>query len=293
MSGRLDIVIVSYRCRELLRRCLASVQEYAPAGTRVWVVDNDSRDGTNEWLAAEFPDVELIANDSNVGFARATNQGLVRGSAPYALVLNPDTELRPGTLPTLLELMEAHPEVGIAGCRLERPDGTFDHASRRNFPTLLGALGHFTGVGRRLSGGPLAQYRAPEVERGPVDAVNGAFMLIRRSALDDVGLFDEGYWMYMEDLDLCYRFNEAGWVTWYEPSVSAMHLKGGSAGIRRSVPLVIAFHSGMWRYYRQHGPSRGSRLVGFAVAIGIFIKLVLALMRTAVSRRNTRMAGAH
>ena len=247
----LDVVIVAYRCRDHLRRCLASVERHAPARTHVWVVDNDSRDGTVELVRGEFPFVSLIESGENAGFARASNLGIAAGSAPYVLALNPDTELRENTLGTLLELMEEHPEVGIAGPRLEQPDGTFDHASRRSFPTLLGALGHFSGIGRRLEGGPLAQYRAPEVERGPVDAVNGAFMLIRREALDRVGAFDEGYWMYMEDLDLCFRFKEAGWVTWYEPSVKAVHVKGGSAG-RRSPRLVLAFHSGMSRFYRAH-----------------------------------------
>ena len=117
---------------------------------------------------------------------------------------------------------------------------------------MLGALGHFSGIGRKRDRGRLAQYRAPEVERGPVDAVNGAFMLIRRSALEEVGLFDEGFWMYMEDLDLCYRFREAGWVTWYEPSVSALHVKAGTTGGTRSPRLVYAFHYGMFRFYRKH-----------------------------------------
>jgi N-acetylglucosaminyl-diphospho-decaprenol L-rhamnosyltransferase len=282
MSAGLDVVIVSYRCRDLLRRCLASVRAHAPAGTAVRVVDNDSRDGTLELLAAEFPEVEVIANGENAGFARATNQGIVRGRAPYVLALNPDTELRPGTLETLLELMEARPEVGIAGCRLERPDGSFDHASRRSFPTLLGALGHFSGVGRRLSGGPLAQYRAPQVERGPVDAVNGAFMLLRRAALDEVGLFDEGYWMYMEDLDLCFRLAQAGWTTWYEPGVSALHVKGGSAGAR-SPRLVLAFHRGMWRFYSRHVAGARSPAVTLTVRLGLVLKLAAAITRSGVA----------
>jgi GT2 family glycosyltransferase len=250
MTVPVDIVIVSYRCRELLRACLGSIEAYAPLERAVWVVDNDSHDGAVEMVESDFPGVDVIPNGANLGFARATNIGIVRGHAPYVLVLNPDTELRPGTLDTLLKLMEARPEVGIAGCRLEREDGTLDHACRRSFPTVLGALGHFSGIGRRLNGGPLAQYRAPEVERGPVDAVNGAFMLIRRAALAEVGLFDEGYWMYMEDLDLCYRFQQAGLVTWYEPSVSALHVKHGSGDWARSVRLGMALGSGTLRFLR-------------------------------------------
>jgi len=288
----LDVVIVSYRCREHLRRCLASVERHAPAGTRVWVVDNESRDGTAEMVRAEFPSVSVIESGENAGFARATNRGIEAGSAPYVLALNPDTELHESTLPTLLELMEEHSEIGIAGPRLELPDGTFDHASRRSFPTLLGALGHFSGIGRRLERGPLAQYRAPEVESGQVDAVNGAFMLIRRAALEQVGLFDEGYWMYMEDLDLCFRFKQAGWVTWYEPGSVAMHVKGGSAG-RRSPRLVLAFHRGMWRFYRTHVGSGRSTPVNAAVRAAFAVKVAGAVTRSGISEaRRAVSAGA-
>jgi GT2 family glycosyltransferase len=182
--------------------------------------------------------------------------------------------------------MDARPEIGICGCRLERTDGTFDHAARRSFPTPLSALGHFTGLGRRPgASGRLAAYRAPDVEGGPVDAVNGAFMLIRRAALDEVGLFDEGYWMYMEDLDLCYRFARAGWVTWFEPSVTAVHVKGGSSGPNRRPRLNYAFHYGMYRFYRKHYAPGRSALVNGAIYLGIAVKLALSLVRSAVARR--------
>jgi N-acetylglucosaminyl-diphospho-decaprenol L-rhamnosyltransferase len=282
----LDVAIVSYRCRDLLRACLASLDQHAPeCPMSICVVDNASGDGTAAIVAHEFPHVALIESETNRGFAAATNAAIRRGSAPYVLVLNPDTEVRAGTLDRLLELMGEQPNVGIAGCRLELEDGTFDHASRRSFPTPLGALAHFTGVGRRLSSGPLAQYRAPDVERGSVDAVNGAFMLIRRSALDEVGLFDEGFWMYMEDLDLCHRFAKAGWTTWFESSVSTLHVKGATAPRGRSVRLTVAFHYGMYRFYRKH--YAGRRAVDAAIAAGIGMKLVGALARVgaAVARR--------
>ena len=269
MTGLLDVVVVSYRCRDLLSGCLTSIQEHAPAGTTTWVVDNASNDGTVELVGERFTDVRLITNDRNLGFAAATNTAIREGSAPYVLALNPDAELRAGTLGVLLELMRERPEVGIAGCRLERPDGSFDHASRRSFPTVLGALGHLSGVGRRRRGGPLAQYRAPDVERGPVDAVNGAFMLLRRGALDEVGLFDERYWMYMEDVDLSYRFKEAGWTTWYEPSVTALHVKHGASGDTRSIALTIAFYRGMARFVVSHPAAVPNRATRLFVLVGI------------------------
>jgi GT2 family glycosyltransferase len=251
----------------------------------VQVVDNASGDGTAEMVAAEFPSVELTVNESNLGFSAANNLALRRGEAEHALVLNPDTRLTPGAVDTLLELMDSRPELGMCGPRLELPDGSLDHASRRSFPTPLSALGHFSGIGRRLDSGPLAAYRAPDVERGPVDAINGAFMLIRRRALDQAGLFDEGYWMYMEDLDLCYRFREAGWTTWFEPGVTVIHEKAGTSGPNRSPRLTYAFHYGMYRFYRKHYAPQRSALANLTIYVGIAAKLAIALARGAVRRR--------
>jgi hypothetical protein len=282
----LDVGIVAYRSRRLLRDCLASLQEHKPARPmHVVVVDNDSRDGTAE-TAREFADVELIEAGRNLGFAAATNVAIGRGTARYFLALNPDTRLRAGVLDHLLRLMDEQPEIGICGCRLEREDGSFDHAARRAFPTPLGALAHFTRIGR-INGAPaaLAQYRAPNVARGPVDAVSGAFMLLRRRALDEVGRFDEGYWLYMEDLDLCYRFARAGWVTWYEPSVAVTHVKGGTSGSHRTLRVNGAFHYGMYRFYRQHYAESRSKLLNGAVYAAIAGKLAVSAARSAFNRR--------
>jgi GT2 family glycosyltransferase len=275
-----DVVIVSFRSRELLRRCLLPL--VAAPDLAIIVIDNASGDGTAEMVAAEFPDVALKASQENLGFARATNLGIQAGAAPYVLALNPDTQVEPDDLAKLVSLMESRPEIGVCGPRLVQPDGTLDHAGRRSFPTILSSLGHFSGIGRRRKSGRLAAYRAPEVDAGPVDAVNGAFMLIRRSALAEIGLFDEGYWMYMEDLDLCYRFAEAGWLTWYEPSVSAMHVKGGSAGARRGPRLNYAFHYGMYRFYRTHYASHRPPAVNAAVYCGIAAKLAASIVVNAL-----------
>ena len=276
----IDVVIVAYRSRELLRRCLESLDGYPAGFLRIVVVDNDSRDGTVELVRTEFPEVQVLESGTNVGFARATNAGIRVGHAPFVLALNPDTSVPTNVLERLLEVFNEHPDVGICGCRLVREDGSFDHASRRSFPTVLSSLGHFTGLGRRRSASArLAAYRAPDVDEGVVDAVNGAFMLMRRAALDEVGLFDEGYWMYMEDLDLCYRFREAGWSTWYEPSVVASHAKGGSSGPVRSPRLNYAFHYGMFRFYRKHYARRSAAALNALVYAGIFAKLLVSWTR--------------
>ena len=271
----------------MLRSCLESLRQFGPrVGARIWVVDNASDDGTAELVSAAFPEVELIAPSRNLGFSAANNRAIKQGSAPYVLALNPDTRVTQGALDRLVDLMGEHPEIGICGCRLVREDGSFDHAARRSFPTVAGAAGHFLGIGRMPhSPRRLAQYRAPDVVAGPVDAVNGAFMLIRRAALEKVGVFDEGFWMYMEDLDLCYRFREAGWTTWYEPSVVVSHLKGGSSGPVRSPRLNYAFHYGMYRFYRKHYASRSRSVVNALVYAAIFGKLLVSLARAALRTR--------
>ena len=283
----LDVVIVSYRSRDLLRSCLMSLRAYPPdLGARIWVVDNASQDGTPEMVQAEFPEVELVASETNRGFSAANNLAIRQGRAPYVLVLNPDTRVTRKALDRMIELLEANPSIGIAGCRLELEDGTFDHAARRSFPTPIGALGHFTGIGRRSNvPGWLTQYRAPSIESGAVDAVNGAFMLMRRHALDEVGLFDEGYWMYMEDLDLCFRFAQAGWLTWYEPSIAVLHVKAGSSGQHRSPRLNYAFHYGMYRFYRKYHAQESRPLMNVAVYLAIAGKLGMSIARNAVLRR--------
>jgi GT2 family glycosyltransferase len=280
-----DVVIVSYRSRELLGRCLDSLREHpAPAGMTVTVVDNASDDGTADYVAAEHPWVTVLPQATNLGFGAATNIGIRRGSAPYVLVLNPDAAVAANTLPVLVELMESDTLIGCAGPALFQEDGTFDHAARRGFPTPLSSLAHFTGVGRRVESGPLAGYRAPEVERGPVDAVNGAFMLLRRQALDQVGLFDEEYWMYMEDLDLNWRLARAGWITFYEPSVRAIHTKGGTTGGRRSARLEWAFHRGMGRFYRKHYAAEHSEAFNALIYAGIGARFALRLGAGAIGR---------
>jgi N-acetylglucosaminyl-diphospho-decaprenol L-rhamnosyltransferase len=289
-------VIVAYRSRELLRRCLDSLRAHPPAvPMRVVVVDNASGDGTAEMLRGEYPEVEVIASPINLGFAAATNLGARRGRYPYLLALNPDTAVDPGALDTVVATIESHPEAAVVGARLLREDGSLDHASKRSFPTPLSALGHFTGVGRRVGArGKLAAYRAPEVESGPVEAVNGAFMLMRREAFERLGGFDEGYWMYMEDLDLSYRLARAGWLSWYEPSAVVTHIKGGSVGGQRSPRLEWHFHRGMYRFYRTHYAPQRSWAMNAAVYSGIAVKLAVAiaqsLLRRSLARRRQRRA---
>jgi hypothetical protein len=274
-----DIVVVAYGPHARLRRCLLSLQAHPPSCAHtVMVVDNGRDPHTKAAVESVAPSATVVSPRANLGFTRAANLGIRRGRSEYVLLLNPDAEVFAGTLDRLAAVLDARPEVAVVGPRLVRPDGSFDHAARRSFPTIVGAVGHFLGIAGIVHRGPLAQYRAPHVESGPVEAINGAFMLARRSALESIGLLDKSYWMYMEDLDLLYRLKEAGWVTWYEPTALALHVKRGTTAGLRSPRLVWAFHYGMFRFYRTHyAPSRNPAVNSLVYAgIGARAAVVLA-----------------
>jgi GT2 family glycosyltransferase len=287
------VIVSSTGARELLHACLASLRANPPASgeMRVHVVDNASADGTPQMVRDEFPEVVLHALDYNSGFCVANNVVLRTTEAPFALVLNPDTEVYAGALDHMLDVMRAHPEIGMSSCRLVQRDGTLDHAAKRSFPTPLGALAHFVGIGRREHAPKwLAQYRAPELgeyEAGEVDAVNGAFMLVRQEALRDVGLLDEGYWLYMDDLDWCFRFHRKGWKVWYDGAVSVMHVKGGTTVRKRHRGLRhnVAFHRSMGRFYRKFYSGRNGAADG-AIYLAILGKLAISVTRSAIARRS-------
>jgi N-acetylglucosaminyl-diphospho-decaprenol L-rhamnosyltransferase len=286
----LEVVIVSHGAEALLRRCLRSLAEHplSGGGTRVTVVDSGSPDATPEMVAYEFPEVRL-RREGNIGFSAANNLVLRESDAEAVLLLNPDTEVYAGTLDAAMARLRSEPRIGMVGVKLVTESGELDHACKRSFPTPLSALAHFTGVGRGDGAGEaLSQYRATHLgddEPGEVDAVNGAFMLCRAEAIREVGLLDEGYWLYMEDLDWCRRFWDAGWKVYYEPAGVALHVKGGSSASRRAPRQEIAFHRGMARFYRRFDAPGNNPLLNAAVYAGIGAKLSLSLAITAVRSR--------
>jgi len=274
----LEVVIVSHGAEALLRRCLRSLQEHpiSAGEMRVTVVDSGSPDGTPDMVEREFPQVRLLRR-GNIGFSAANNLVLRGSEAEAVLLLNPDTEVYAGTLEAALARLRAEPRIGMVGVKLVTESGELDHACKRSFPSPASALGHFTGLG----GG---QYRAAHLgddEPGEVDAVNGAFMLCRAEAIREVGLLDEGYWLYMEDLDWCHRFWDAGWKVFYEPAGVALHVKGASSGRRRAPRQEIAFHRGMARFYRRFDAPGNNPLLNTAVYLGIAAKLAISLAITA------------
>ena len=296
-TAGVDVIIVTADgARAVLRDCLRSLERHPPSTSacQVWVVDNATRDGTREMVRTEFPWVKLVSLPRNVGFPAANNVALRRTTSPFALLLNPDTEVSEGALDYALASLTQRPDAAVVGVRLVRRDGSFDHAAKRSFPTLVGALAHFTGVGRAPAAArALAQYRAPAVDEfgcGEVDAVNGAFMLLRREAFAGVGLFDERYGMYGEDLDWCYRFKRAGWKVLYDGRVTVIHVKGATTvveakGRHRALRTNLLFHRAIGRFYRKfHAGERP--LLDAVVYAALGAKLMVSVSRSAVARRG-------
>ncbi len=252
----LSVVIVSHNVRELLRQCLHSV--YAALGdmaAEVIVVDNASEDGTVERLREEFQQVCWVPLPVNVGFGRANNCGIARARGRYILLLNPDTLVHPETLRAVYAYMEEHPEVGIAGCRVLNADGTFQSACRRGFPTPWAAFTRLFGLERLFPRSPLfARYSQgfrPEREVGYAEVISGAFMFCRREVLRELRGFDPEYFLYGEDVDLCYRAHRAGWRIGYVGTATILHFKGAST--RRSrVDAVHHFYDAMRIFVRRY-----------------------------------------
>ena len=288
-SPRISIVIVSFNCLPALAVCLESLNaERSTLPAEVIVVDNASSDGTVAELSTRYPWVRIVENHVNVGFARAMNQALKIASGELVLALNPDTTVPPGAVTSAIDELERHPDVGMLGVKLVRPDGTFDHACKRGFPTIGSALSYFLRLDRLWPRSPrFARYTAGQLgqdEPGTVDAINGAFMLVRREAALDVGPMDERYWLYAEDLDWCHRFWERGWKVFYWPGVEVVHWKGGSSGDVRSWDLNRAFHRSMWQFYDKHHAADHGQLVSGLVWIGVWAKFAGSALANALRK---------
>jgi GT2 family glycosyltransferase len=226
-------LLVTYESRGHVGTCLRSLQRFGPPWIkRVILVDNASTDGTLDWCRSEFPDVELIANTENVGFGRAINRAAREAKSEYLLILNPDTEFNEQTLAELVRFMDSRPQAGAVGPRIIGEDGRFDYSARRGFPRPLAAFAYVARLDRLFPRSPvLAAYQLPGISPECellADSLSGCCMLVRRSAFEQVGGFDEDYFLYGEDIDLCWKLAAAGHERWYVPSAVIHHVKGAS-----------------------------------------------------------------
>lgn len=318
----LSIIIVNYNVREHLEQALRSV-ERASAGlaVEVFVVDNDSADGSVEMVRTHFPETHLIANERNVGFGTANNQAIREARGRYLLILNPDTIVQEDTLVTLVRFMEAHPDAGAVGCKILHPDGSFALESRRSFPTPRVAVFRMMGLSRLFPKSHLfGQYNMtylPIDEVAEVDALSGSCMLVRHTALyysrkeildterekgragereieagileqvslsgTGAGLFDESFFMYGEDLDLCCRIQEAGWKIYYTPETQIIHYKGESTK-KGELRYVKLFYGAMLHFAEKHLQHRHSRFFLWMLHLGVVVRAGLKVFGNTLRR---------
>ena len=268
---KLSVVIVSYNVRELLTACIDSVVKAAEGiDTEVFVVDNDSADDTVEVIARDYPSVHLINNKENLGFSKANNIAIRQSEGEYVLLLNPDTVVAEGTLRGAVEFMDQHPEAGGAGVRMHNADGTLAPESRRAVPTPMVAARKMLGFTKRYYMGYL-----PWDKPGKIEVISGAFMMLRRKAIDQVGMLDEDFFMYGEDIDLSYRLLKGGWQNWYLP-LDIIHYKGQST-VKSDFRYVHVFYQAMLIFFRKHY-SHLSFFFTLPVKIAIYFRASLALV---------------
>ncbi|MBE2194557.1 MAG: glycosyltransferase family 2 protein [Anaerolinea sp.] len=279
----LGIVIVNWNTCDLLRDCLRSVRESDSSITRrVIVVDNASPDNSVAMVQAEFPEVEVIANTENTGFARANNQGLYllgygqagTESPRYGLLLNPDTVVPPDGFRRMIDRLDDDPQIGAAGPRLIMPNGKLDLACRRSFPSPEVSMWRMLGLSKlfpksRLFGRYNMTYLDEHLET-EVDCIVGAFMMVRREAIDKIGLLDEVFWMYGEDIDWAFRIKQAGWKVLYYPQVTVLHVK--RAASRQNPRTRLEFQRASLIFYRKHYARTTPRWLHTLVLTGLLLK---------------------
>ena len=305
-----SVIIVNYNVREFLQQALRSVERATKAlRAEIFVVDNNSVDGSVEMVRQEFPGVHILANEANLGFARANNQAIERARGRYLLILNPDTIVQEDTLEILVRFMDQHPQAGAAGCKILNPDGTFAWESRRSFPTPRVAFYRMTGLSKLLPRSrTFGRYNLsflPIDAISEVDALSGSCMMVRRSALfhtwqdplpeahqteptkatgPGAGLLDEGFFMYGEDLDWCYRIQRAGWKIYYTPETQIIHYKGESTR-KSEFRYVRLFHSAMLRFANKHLQDDYPRLFLWGLRLAVVARGAVTGLARALRRQ--------
>ena len=285
-----SVIIVSYKVRYYIEQCLNSVLRSVP-DAQILVVDNKSDDGSVEYLRERFPKADIIANDFNAGFGKANNLALDRAEGRYVLFLNPDTVVAERTIPGCIEYMDAHPEAGAVGVRMQYGNGRFALESRRSLPTPSVSFWHMTGLGKLFPKSRVfAKYHRTYLDKDsecPIDVVSGAYMFVRKEALDKVGGFDEDFFMYGEDIDLSYRILKAGYQNRYLP-LPIVHYKGEST-IKTSYRYAKVFYDAMLIFFNKHF-HRYSRLFALLVRVVLGFRKIGTFIAQNVHAHSRKLA---
>ena len=276
----LSIITVNYNVKEFLQNLIHSIHKAAQNLTyEIIIVDNASSDGSVEFITEKFPEVNLIANDKNLGFGKANNQALKIAKGKYILLINPDAIVSEDTFTKMISFFESHPSVGLAGCKILNPDGTLQLACRRSFPGPWTSFCKVTGLSNLFPNSRLfARYNLTykdENQSYEVDAISGSFMMMKREVYEKTSGFDEDYFMYGEDLDLCYRIQQAGYKVYYVHETQIIHYKGESTR-RSSLDETKFFYDAMHLFVKKHLSS--SLLVQFILRTAIGIRKILSFL---------------
>lgn len=281
---KLAVVIVSYNVKFYVEQCLIALQwATRDIDTEIYVVDNHSHDGSVDHLRRQFPDVNVISSNHNLGFSRANNLAIDQSNSEYVLLLNPDTVVTEDSIRQCIEFMDAHPKAGSCGVRMLKADGSNAMESRRGVPTPMTSLYKMIGLCSRYPNHPrFGRYYMSGIswtEHHEIEVVSGAFCMLRREAIDKVGTLDEDYFMYGEDIDLSYRLLQGGYENWYLPAV-ILHYKGESAH-KSSFRYVHVFYDAMLIFFRKHF-GHMSFLISLPIKVAIFIRAIIALVTMSV-----------
>lgn len=279
---KLSVVIVNYNVEYFLDQCLSSVKiALENVEGEIIVVDNNSIDGSNNMVKKKYPEVTLIANNKNVGFSIANNQGIKKSSGDYVLLLNPDTVVEHDTFEKVISFMDSHPDAGALGVKMLDGAGNFLPESKRGLPTPSTAFYKMFGISSLFPRSKrFARYHLGHLDNNlihKVDILPGAFMLLRKTVLDKVGLLDEEFFMYGEDIDLSYRIIKAGYSNYYYPDTRIIHYKGESTK-KGSVNYVLVFYNAMVIFARKHFTIKNARLFTFLINIAIYFRASIALI---------------
>ena len=277
---KLSVIIVSYKVKFYLEQCLLAVKK-ATAGieSEIYVVDNHSNDGSVEFIAERFPDINLISSNHNNGFSHANNIAIRQCSGEYVLLLNPDTIVGERSIKEVLKFMDAHPKAGGVGVKMLNADGSCAKESRRGVPTVATSFYKMTGL---CACYPHSQRFAhyymghlPWDKSAQIEIISGAFCMLRHSALDKIGLLDEDFFMYGEDVDLSYRLFKGGYENWYVP-VEILHYKGESAH-KSSFRYVHVFYNAMLIFFRKHYGNKAA-IISLPIKAAVVVKATITLL---------------
>lgn len=285
----LSIIIVNYKTLELTSDCIDSIIKGNTKGLdyEIIVVDNASGDGSIEALQSQFPVVKAIKNQENLGFSKANNLGMKMATGEFILLLNSDTIVEQNTLRGAHDFIKDHKHIGALGCKILLPSGKLDAACKRSFPTPMNGIYHSLHLDdaspESIRFGAYNLTYVDENKTCSIDCIMGAFMMVPRKVIDDVGMLDEDYFMYGEDVDWCYRIKNAGYQVMYYPEVRIFHHKKASGIEKRNPKVIAAFYDSMSIFYNKHYQNKYSKLTRWCVITG-----TMAMKKIALAKNNRR-----